>query len=86
MAEKTDEKITMTKGELEEMLSKRDADAKMSPEEKQIRAIVRDESESTIRKVLTEFFDFADGESGGQNDGGGTAETLWTKFVKAAVS
>lgn len=84
MAEKDPKTITLTEEELEARLAARDKQAKMTPEEKAIREIVRDESESTVRKVLGEFFDMS--EPAGENDGGGTAETFWTKLGKSLTA
>jgi hypothetical protein len=84
MVDKTDEKLTLTKDELEAMLADRERRGKMSDEEKAIRQIVREESESTVRGVLAEFFDMS--EPAGENDGGGAAETFWSKLGKAITS
>ena len=83
MAEK-EKTITLTEEELEARLAARDRQAKMTDEEKAIRAIVREESESTVRGVLAEFFDMS--EPPGDNDGGGAAETFWSKLGKAITS
>lgn len=85
MADKKDEQITMTKGELETMLADRDKRAKMTDEEKQIRSIVREEVGSTLDEKLSAFFDL-DGGDGGNNDGGGTQETFLTKLAKAITT
>lgn len=81
---KDEEKVSLTKAELETMLADREKRGKMTDEEKAIRAVVADETESTIRKVLGEFFDMS--EPPGENDGGGAAETFWTKMGKALTS
>lgn len=83
MAEK-EEKVSLTKAELETMLADREKRGKMTDEEKAIRAIVAEESESTVRRVLGEFFDM--NEPPGENDGGGAAETFWGKLGKAITT
>ena len=86
MAKADDEQVTMTKGELEAMLADRDKRSKMTDEEKQIRAIVREEVGSTLDEKLSAFFDLGENGEGGNNDGGGAQETFLTKLAKAITT
>lgn len=73
-------RLSITEDELNELLARREKDAKMPKEEKQLRGIIREE----IAGALGEFFTFSDegdddeGSSGGDNDGGfaGVAKLL----------
>ena len=57
-----DEELTLTRGELDALLERRDKRAKMDDDEKRVRSIVRDEMED----ALGAFFSFEDSGEGGE--------------------
>lgn len=68
------EKVEMTRAELEALLERKDRDAKMDPAEKRLREISREEGKTGALEALHEFFsDLDEGPDGGDNDGGGAS-------------
>lgn len=72
-----DEKISISRKELSDLLAERDREAKMSDDEKRIRSIVRDETGRTLEdklpKILSDLFT-DDSEPGDEQEPGDTGK------------
>lgn len=90
--EEEEKSITMTVDEFNAAVDKRVADAKMSPDEKKLRKIIREEAGQSLKEQLADLFrkddddEGSDEDSGGENDGGETDGLLGNimKFAKGS--
>lgn len=73
-----DEKISISRKELSDLLAERDREAKMSDDEKRIRSIVRDETgrslEEKLPKILSDLFTDDESAPGDEQEPGDTGK------------
>jgi hypothetical protein len=82
MPKDDEEQITISRKDLDDLLAKRERDAKMSDDERNVRKIVREEVGSILDEKLSTFFDFADdkGDEDREDNDGGSLGTLGKVF------